>query len=472
MSREIKVCNVNTLNDVNDRVRSLQRSVAADLERVKLEAEQRAVAQAARRIEEVRANMANRLDREIRGVNERVVKMDAEHRRRLQELSGRMSEDMRSMGRQLNGRIDELQRNMERRFRSQEADITILQKNVSGLFNMISDEMQKRREAVKTVTAYREEAFRRSPIRRFLPDKAAEIDMRISRLDPDSSACLSMAEEVCIQLLLAEEKAIKEYMIFSALQEQALSQAKEVLEVVKSNRRVDALHPEDAGLSEEEKKDRTVSLETDFWVRGAYSSVEKELEDLKRELNLMGNEAEKPDADRIDTIMARISELQQKADEMIETAVARAVLSENRVIVTEDIVTALIRQGYEVKLDENGNEAIQYLGGEEDNDWREGVFAILRKAGGEEITIVVRPDAGEVNNQIIFHRNDERNLNDTEYISSIRRIKQEIEKSGHSLGQITAPSDGGHEQIPELRDARRLSRKGAAGKVNERVRTR
>jgi hypothetical protein len=91
---------------------------------------------------------------------------------------------------------------------------------------------------------------------------------------------------------------------------------------------------------------------------------------------------------------------------------------------------------------------------------------------GERISIVVRPDESEANNDIIFHRNDNRNITDIEYIRSLERIKQQIAKSGYKLGATETPADGGDTEIPEMSDASKLGKRGAARNINQRARKR
>ena len=151
-------------------------------------------------------------------------------------------------------------------------------------------------------------------------------------------------------------------------------------------------------------------------------------------------------------------------------AARQAILSENRVTVTEDIVTALINQGWQLERRADGSDAVDYIGGETDSDWREGVFAIINSVHGDRISIVVEPDESGLENRLIFHRNDQRKLSEAEYMETVRRICKQISQSGHKIDAPHAPADGGDVRIPELSNADGLSRSGTSDAIKRRTR--
>ena len=59
-------------------------------------------------------------------------------------------------------------------------------------------------------------------------------------------------------------------------------------------------------------------------------------------------------------------------------------------------------KGWTIKGGEE-NPQINYMGGEVDNDWRQGVCAVLENNIGEEITIIVDPES-ESQNRLIVHQ--------------------------------------------------------------------
>ena len=141
------------------------------------------------------------------------------------------------------------------------------------------------------------------------------------------------------------------------------------------------------------------------------------------------------------------------------------------VVITEDIITALQAQGWQVERSVDGADEIGYEGGEVDNDWREGVFAYLRGMNGERIVIRVSPAGDHRDNDIAFHRIDNRSITSQEFMRSLRTLKMQIEKSGHKLGDIQAPKgDGGEVRLSEITSSSNLGKKGAAQSIRRKMR--
>ena len=511
MSREIKVCDVNTLNDVNDRVRALQRSVLIDIADAQREALRTANYEAQRRIDAARQEMIDKMNRNTSYINSRLQSLDESQRRAMRSLAdqvyGRISELNRSMTTRMDKQFDTIRQGMQsmdrsiradmgrmqsdiydyikktqqwtkenleilnenivqlghevdKRFEQQQAEIDNVRKDIGILFDEIKKRQNAKSEAILMAKELLQKINGRIDLSRFAPERWHEINIRVSSLDTvsDDSACIAQAHEICIQAMLAEEEAWKNKLKIDSLAQLASAELKKVLEVVNANREIKASHPD--------YPEETVNLEADFWTRGQYQKIIEELECIKRTVDNPYDKDITPEI--LGGYIKRIAELESISTDLIQKSVERAILSENRVVVTEDIVTALIEQGYEVAI-ENGKEAINYMGGEQENDWREGVYAILEKGTGEKITIIVKPNEDATKNQLIFHRNDNRNITDAEYIASLERIKKEIQRSGHPVGDLQAPADGGNTQIPELRSSESLSKKGAASIIEEQI---
>ena len=134
-----------------------------------------------------------------------------------------------------------------------------------------------------------------------------------------------------------------------------------------------------------------------------------------------------------------------------------------------DIVQALEKQGWIIKY-EDGKADINYLGGEIENDIRESVYSILRGPEGEELTIIVGPNADETENLITFHRNDDRILTPQQYERSLEDIRKEIEQSGYILSQgKCCNKDHEDNPIQEMSSPRFLDGKGATKELKQRM---
>ena len=153
--------------------------------------------------------------------------------------------------------------------------------------------------------------------------------------------------------------------------------------------------------------------------------------------------------------------LQHQAESLIIEASELGTLSEQRVIVSNDVLNAMTKQGWELKSDPD------FMGGETDNDWREGTFAVLHKPNtGEEVSILVLPEEkdGKKGNQIIFHRNDDLLESASAFQTRMEEIKREIEKSGYKLGALREPEHGDG-KVEQLRSRDAMSKRGASEKL-------
>ncbi len=480
MSLAIKVSTIRqaelAINRLNDNMRNtraqLERNMAEATQRARREAE----ATARREAERMRNDFDRKLANGLQGVEAGVRLLDEEQRRRLQALANNVNNALNGLEGELrkefNSGLNKLESRVDARLRSQQStldahgrqldaqgrQIADLTSTVEGILNHIADLGTRRREALELVRGSYASATAAVDIARFCPEESADIRRRLAAVEanPDSEGTVALATDLIIRIQSAAEEATRCKMIYDAIRTQALENLRTVLGEVNSNRITRVPNPADAS--------DVAELETDFWSRGEYSAVQTELENLEREL------ATEPSLERVKEIGARTAELHERAENLVQAAARQAILSENRVTVTEDIVTALRRQGWEIERRADGTDAVDFVGGEVDADWREGFFAVVKSAQGDNISIVVEPDENGLENRLVFHRNDKRPMTGAEYLNTVRRICEQISQSGHKVEAPHAPADGGNHAIPELADAGALTRKGAAAKIRQRAR--
>lgn len=501
MSKEYKISSIrqadDAINDLNDHFNNSLRLINKRFDEIRGEADHVAKRRAREEADKAKREMQSRLNQAINGVNSRIDRVDEEQRRRLNMVADEiydtiiwvnenlhneinqtrieLKNDLQSLEQRTNERIQQVNRHLNQlankvaeRFEEQQAQLDNHSKQLDNLTNTVNsilaqmaDERQKRKEAVKIALGVKDAAYGRIDIERFNPQKAQEIHRRMAALaaNPDDEGTVARASEVILQIQMAEEEALRNKIIYDSILAEATAMLEKTLDEVNKNREISIAHPD--------SQQDTATIETDFWNRGEYEKLRTKLNALKAELQ------RQPSLERIKDIMGEIAIGEIQLTDMLGKAVKSAILSENRVVITEDIITALIGQGWQVEEMNGGEDAVGYLGGDDrDNDWREGVFAVLQSMNGERISIVVRPDESETNNDIIFHRNDNRNITDIEYIRSLERIKQQIAKSGYKLGATETPADGGDRKIPEMSDASKLGKRGSARNINQRARKR
>ena len=404
MSREYKVSSIHqaddAINHLNQKVYQAKRQLADDIARAQERATREAEQTSRTLIQQERNRMLNALDREISGVNTSIRNLDNAHRQRLQNtarqletlidketdsvrretrqglelLKGSLSTLASSTQQQINNtnaridavnnlskarfetvqrRVTELSKDTMRRFDEQQQQLdshqtqldshqhqlSSLTTTVNGILDQFNSESQKRKEAVEMARAIYEATFKRTDIDRFNPEEAHRAHDRMNRLiaDANSSTATNQAIEAIMNIQWAEEVALKRKIIYDAILAQALELLETVLSEVNSNREVTVANPED--------KNDTINIEVDFWNRGEHDEIKKKLEILKAELNAQ------PSTERIHEITAEVAELEVKATDMVGKAAERSILSENRVIITEDIITALQEQGWQIPVD-------------------------------------------------------------------------------------------------------------------------
>jgi hypothetical protein len=132
-----------------------------------------------------------------------------------------------------------------------------------------------------------------------------------------------------------------------------------------------------------------------------------------------------------------------------------------------DIVDAMEEQHWQV-IETNGEEEIDYKGGDMASDFREGAFARLRNSMGEEVTVMVDPDEEQRKNTIGFHFKGGSIDTDEEIERKTAKVAEQLKQSGYELG---VPKCAGNMPMPEMESAAEMTRQGASERIREREQT-
>lgn len=503
MSRDVKSTDINGINDGLER--AIQRSnnkltaMIMDSERRAIQiATENASAEICRhkweiderisrinsnmesRIETVQRNLGARIDAQAKQTNRQLAQLDRQHTQALQQVSNKLFDALEAQGqavqkeverldrnigvlsnglKQLSNGLQGLERDVDRRFDEHEQRIRTLSVDVRKLFDMRQADDNAKILAAGQALAILEAIRERTPVDRFAPleirDRVAQMERRLRDVGNDPSAfTISDANALINEAVVMEKAAKREQTRWMTTQHTALMAAKALLRMMQESMQLKVSSIYDENQQEE--------LQTDYWTHGAFSKIDKEVRQLEQSI-----ESGQLDVNELEEVINTLQQLQQKADELRMKAAQLGVLSENRVIVSNDILNVMLAQGWELK-EEPG-----FMGGETDEDMREGTFAILKKtATGEELSILVIPEerGDKVVNKIIFHRNDETIEAPTAFQSRMEQIKREIEKSGYKLGQLGEPQCGGDGKIPQLRQGNRLRKAGASKQLETNLR--
>lgn len=397
-------------------------------------------AEASRRRMQDALNKAQRENRRLVENNEKMQshlqQMETETRQRMKDLDSRM--------RAYEGRLDQA-----------EQQIAGMQQEMNNLRQRFSDEKKAAREAVNMVVAEMDAVEKRTLIDRFVPVDAEHVRDRIARLlesSNEGAVLAAQAEEAMTQVLQMEKDAIRRQQEHDAMVNETLIHLEAMLEVVNENRTIP--HKTEDG--------DVVEIENDYWSRGEYSKMKERLETMRKQLEDRYDPS--LTTERLHEIDDEIDKTASQLESMTKTSVERAVLSQARMETVSDIMEVMYEQGWTVKQIHDQDAA--YMGGnDQEEDWREGAFAVMEN-NGQEVTIIVNPNEDATQNNLIIHTNNTDQTED-EYHRQVENIAREIGRSGY---EVSVPKSGGHQHIPEFDNSERLAEKGGARAIKERIR--
>ncbi|MDE6121014.1 MAG: hypothetical protein K2F63_04420 [Muribaculaceae bacterium] len=496
MSRDIKGTSLTELNDGLDRAvrrcKNQLTSAIADAERsavrsaVKISNEnilkaqretQNRIDSATRnlssRIENTQRQLGAKIDQQSRKLADDIARLDRRHTAAIEELTDSVFDAMNAQNNYIESRISHLDKNISildaglkeisqgmndlsrqtnERFARQQKEITLIQSEVKAIFDRQAADVNSRLLAAGAALALLDAVRERTDVERFAPrhmlESIALKEERLRRIGNNPDSCTITDANILIdEALVMENEAIRLRNEWESVHKSALMSALAVLKLLQTSETIKV--PSLYGESEEE-------LKADYWTHGAHRRVLNEISLLKEQI-----ENAPADIALLKDLKAKVDILQRQAENIIIEAAELGTLSEQRVIVSNDVLEAMINQGWELKGDPD------FLGGEEDCDWREGTFAVLHKPNtGEEVSILVLPEEknGRKGNQIIFHRNDDLMESAGAFQSRMEEIKREIEKSGYKLGALHEPEHGDG-KVEQLRNHDAMRRRGAAEKL-------
>jgi len=427
------------------------------------------------RIEETQRSLGARIDDNARKMRASLNEIDKRHSKALRELRDdiydaleEQSEVMEEMQDQigtladglnlLNMNLNQLQQDVNQRFQNQQQQINNINASVKNLYNMRQQDENNKLLAVGEALALLETIRQRTPVARFAPqsmqDKVALLEQRLRGIKNNPNACtITDANNLVDDALVMEAEAVREHLKWQAKHKLAKTLVDTLLRIMQDSMQLHVNSIYDATQKEE--------IQTDYWTHGKFSELEKKVKEVQQRID-----SGQPSMAELDQLISQVNKMKYEAENLREEAVNLGVLSECRVAVSNDILGAMLDQGWELKDDPG------FLGGEEEDDCREGTYAILERATtGEQLSILIMPEDqnGKMVNKIIFHRNDDKVEAQGAFQTRMEQIKREIEKSGHRLGSVKAPACGGDGKIPQLKDGQKLRRKGAAKDVDKAV---
>jgi hypothetical protein len=481
MSRTIKITTINQAEDFINRQNVQINSLTSQLNQVEAKARAEAQRAATERINAERTAMDQRLTQEVNNLQNKMqweidaekqarIQMDIEHRRLLQkqenDFYSRLENEMNDVREwtqdlvdNLQDLVDDLEVKVNESFTNQQMQINDVRERINNLYEKEANEQIKAQKLLIDIIERAKTADKDLLHNKFAPGRLAQIERDINNISPSDPAATNIANarRITNDLLNLGDEVRKKRMIFNALHDNVLKEAEAVLKIMAESRKI---YPKDqnGNLYQDENRE-SISLEIDYWTNGKYSGLEKELQALEKELKEKKDSVELT-IDRLHNILDRIVAIRKEQNDLVIETLKKGNASEERIKISEDIINAMLEQGYQLKDVSPNDPAHNYLGGEEATDPREGVFAILKNANGTEVTILVNTDE-RFCNQVVFQRNDELPRTEAEFRKGLDEIKKILEQgAGIKMGELNAPSGTGDDKQVELADPRALAKAG------------
>ena len=490
MSRDVKSTDITGINDGLDRaINRLHRQMREEMEASMRQASEETATMIAelkkeahqgysqadqeelmRRIEEIQSELGAQIDEQAQRINESLLDNEARYSDALQEMSDTlydsMIEEQERFAVQMRAWLDEQENAFAEQLDEvyaamdeQQEQIDLLQQGVKTLFELRENEINEMRLAAGRALALLEEVRKRTPVSRFASVERREmvelLEKRIKGLQSNPASCtITDVNNMVDATKIMEKEALREQAKWLVKHNLAMTTVNALLRMMQDNIQLKVNSIYDETQQEE--------LQTNYWTHGRFHELEEEVIKIKARVD-----SKEANADELDLL---IDELKKKENELVglrEEAVQLGLLSENRIKMTNDILNAMRKAGWKVKKEDVG-----FMGGEEDNDCREGTFAILyHPIFKEKLSVIIFPETlkgDEVVNKIVFHRDNETLESEGQFLMRLEQIKAEIEsKTKYKLGELCAPSRGGDGQIEQARSSAELKRKGAVKKMEE-----
>lgn len=528
MSRDVKSTDITGINDGLERaIDRLRRQLRSEIQNSKNEAllqaskdaesrmaeAQQAYSQAdqeelRQQIEEMQRRLGAQINDQARRVNQSLLENDARYAERLQELSDSFQEsmleqqgqfteqmqaivdeqnrafdermeDMYSMMdeqqeqivslsegldvlgqglQQMNDNLAQLQEDIDERFALQQTEIETLQQGVKTLFELRESEENEKKLAAGRALALLEAVRKRTPVDRFASeakrDRIALLERRLTGIRSNPASCtITDVNNLVDETIVMEKEAVREQAKWQAKQNLAKTTVDTLLRMMQESMQLKVNSIYDETQQEE--------LQADYWTHGKFHKLEEDIDKVKQRIYSEG-----ADVEELDGLIVKMQGMEKELDCLREEAVRLGILCEERIVVMNDILDVM--KGWELK------ENPSFIGGEDEEDAREGTFAILyNPTTKEELSIIIYNEerGDEVVNKIVFHRNDKKESRDT-FLMRMQQIKAKIEKSGHKLGELSAPPRGGDGKMEQAQSGTELRRKGAAKRLKDELRQR
>lgn len=438
--------------------------------------------QSNRRLEELQRESQRRFVQIENNVSANIRNLREQQNRTINEMERRVYDSMNQMHEHLEARVNDMVQDMvdiqnnltstNQRIDVAMRDINRLSDYLGNMEHRIDEQFEHQQQQIDSIQSqltaitsrgeeraniakeWLSEIESKNQLDRFVPEEAAAIRRRLlnlQQLKASGAELAAAANEVIIEAQELEIKCTRERLKYEQKEELTRTMLEAVLEIVNKNREIE--------LSDDEGN--PIKVENNFWSRGRYNTLLDRLKLLQQEI--IDHGYNDMSIERLDEIQKEIVRGEAEIKEITAQSVQRVTLSQARMQAVYDIVGAMEEQHWQV-IESNGEEEIDYKGGEVASDFREGAFARLRNNMGEEVTISVNPDKDQLINSLDFHYSGGEDT-DKEKERKTDAITEQIKQSGYKIGKSQCI---GHMPMPEMDSAAAMSQQGASERIRAR----
>lgn len=444
----------------------------------------RATEQSNRRVEELKRDSQRRFEQIENNVNSSIRNLREQQNRTIRDMERRVYDSMSQMHEQLETRIDDMVQDIvdiQNNLNTTNQRIDVAERSIDRLANYVVEmeqridhQFEQQQQQITSIASqlvaitkrgeeraniaieWMKEVEKNNQLDRFVPEETASVRRRLQsliQLQASGAELASAANETIIASQELEIKCTQERLKYEQKEEMTRTMLEAVLETVNKNREIEI--SDDYG--------NPVKVENNFWSRGRYNMLLEKLKELQQEILVHGHTD--MTVERLGEIQKEITKSETEIKEITAQSVQRVTLSQARMQAVYDIVGTMEEQHWQV-IEENGEEEIDYTGGDMVSDFREGAFARLKNHMGEEVTVMVDPDGDQLKSTISFHFSGGIDT-DEEKERKTDAVAEQLNQSGYELG---VPRCAGHMPMPEMESAEAMKQQGASERIRERER--
>lgn len=460
MSRTYKVASFDQaeahINRAMNSINAVQNQVA-NAERRAKNAAREEVKKRAKKIQKDLKILENNLNYQMAEISEEVRQNYIAHKIALENQANEFNQQLSTLQDWTQTSLNNLASDMNQKFGEQQNQIDACVKNIQNIYDREKDLTKQANDRLQDLNGLLMTFDQNNNHEKYAEGRYRQLIRRFEDINGSnvpSQSVIMGAISITNDIFDLEEEIAKEKLVFESVYNQTLSIAKELLEIMKNNR-TNLYFTNENGQKLEDEDGNHIQIEVNFWTDNQYSVLEKQAQQIHTELI---KKEQNPELNRelLLQLQQQLHEIKIEQERLVLTACEKGILSTNRGEIAEDILEAFEQQGFWLKESED---SFFYEGNKEKNtqyDYREGVVINLINDIGTELTIRIVPERKK--NKIHFHRNDNRDMTEQEYMELLEEVQQIIEgNEEYKMSSFKTPNVG-DVRIDELADINALRR--------------